>query len=61
MKKTYSKPSIMMVAIEDFCSNGLTEGSVQTSDGTQVDHFKVIEQEQSKSQYDWSNDSWGGN
>lgn len=62
MKKTYKKPQLGIIVIQDICSNGLNMASVQAQDRqTTIDNFEVVEQEQSKDAYSWDADSWGGN
>lgn len=60
MKAIYIKPTIQLIALEDLCSNGLTAASVETKDGTHVDHFDVVEEDTSKDKYKWDKSSWGG-
>lgn len=47
--------------MQDICSNGLNLASVQTQDGKSVDQFDVVEEEKSKTDYNWDQSSWGGN
>ena len=62
MKKTYMKPEVAVVAMQDLCdTNGLMVASVQTSSGDHVDSFDVVEQDQ-EAGIDWDDKStWGGN
>lgn len=61
MKTRYIKPSIAIVIKEELCSNGLTSASVHRQNGSFVDHFDVVEKDDSENQkYDWSKNAWGG-
>lgn len=69
MKKIYTAPRVRVVVVDDLCSNvGLQNASVMQGSlkGKQVDQFKVVEEEQTKTdaQYStlWGNsnkENWG--
>lgn len=61
MKKLYIRPAVVTVGMQDICSNGLNLASVQTQDGKSVDQFDVVEEDKSKTDYNWDQSSWGGN
>lgn len=61
MKKIYTAPQINVVVVDDLCSNGgFQTGSVHqaTTQGKLLDQFKVVEEDQTKSDDEYSK-LWG--
>lgn len=61
MKAKYIKPTMSIIVLDELCTtNGLDLASVQTPSGKRVAQFPVVEEDESKDQYDWSPKSYGG-
>ena len=61
MKAKYIKPTMSVIVLDELCTtNGLDLASVQSPSGKRVDHFPVVEEDESKELYDWSPKSYGG-
>ena len=61
MKAKYIKPTMSVIVLDELCTtNGLELASVHSPSGRRVDQFPVVEEDESKDQYDWSSKSYGG-
>lgn len=62
MKKTYIQPASTIITMSDhLCVNGLTIASVKLGETDKtIDNIKVVEEDKSATDYDWSSGSWGG-
>lgn len=62
MKKTYIQPASTVITMSDnLCDNGLNIASVKLGETDKtIDNIKVVEEDKSATDYDWSSGSWGG-